>query len=190
MRALDLFCGEGGASMGLHRAGFEVTGVDILPQPRYPFTFVQADALKPPFDLTTFDLVWASPPCQGYSRTRHLPWLKGRKHPLLIPAVRELLKGCKAYVIENVGDSPLVGPTLCGSMFGLKVWRHRKFETNFLLMAPPHGKHETHTPGRMFGGRLRTQGEHLGVDWMSSKGRSQAIPPIYAEFIARASCAV
>src|SRR5574342_244387 len=92
-RALDLFCGAGGASMGLHRAGFDVTGIDNHPQPRYPFRFIQGDALRPPVRLEDFDLVWASPPCQGYSRTRHLPWLKDKKRPLLIPPTRELLSG-------------------------------------------------------------------------------------------------
>jgi DNA (cytosine-5)-methyltransferase 1 len=92
LRALDLFCGAGGASMGLHRAGFEVVGIDHRQQPRYPFTFIQADALRPPVRLEDFALIWASPPCQGYSRLRHLPWLRDREYPLLIDPVRDMLR--------------------------------------------------------------------------------------------------
>jgi DNA (cytosine-5)-methyltransferase 1 len=186
MKVLDLFCGAGGAAMGLHRAWpeAEILGVDIVPQPRYPFAFVQADAMT--FPLEGYDFIWASPPCQGYSRTRHLPWLKGKVHPLLIDPIRERLKSSGApYCIENVGDSPLVGPTLCGVMFGLPVWRHRKFETSFFLMVPAHPPHPSVTPGRMFGDRLRAQAKHLGIDWMSTKEKSQAIPPVFAEYIAR-----
>jgi 23S rRNA G2069 N7-methylase RlmK/C1962 C5-methylase RlmI len=91
-RLLDLFCKAGGAGMGYHRAGFDVVGVDHEPQPRYPFAFVQADALE---YLAAhgheYDAIHASPPCQGYSRLRHLPWLKGREWPLLIEPCRALL---------------------------------------------------------------------------------------------------
>src|SRR5262245_21858800 len=102
--------------MGLHRAGFDVTGIDIVPQPRYPFRFIQGDALKPPERLQDFDLIWASPPCQGYSRTRHLPWLKDKVRPLLIPQTRELLRGHPCTIIENIADAPLDGPLLRGGM--------------------------------------------------------------------------
>lgn len=197
-RALDLFCGAGGASMGLHRAGFDVTGVDIKPQPRYPFRFIQGDALKPPVRLSDFDLVWASPPCQGYSRTRHLPWLKGKNHPLLIDPVRRMLQFYGVpYVIENVGDAPLNGAVLTGDMFGMPFTRLRRFESSFLVLSPKRG--------RMFGDRLRQQHErlrlwqdrgpvgvgHAGGDardwmdcrWMGRKEASQAIPPAYAQHI-------
>jgi DNA (cytosine-5)-methyltransferase 1 len=177
---LDLFCGVGGSAVGYHRAGFEVVGVDHKPQPRYPFEFIQGDALSPPVDLSAFDAIHASPPCQGYSRTRHLPWLKGKEHPLLIPAVRRLLAEFDGpWVIENVEDSPLKGIALRGGMFGLPYRRLRKFESNILLMAFVGVSEPVGTPGRMFGNRLRKQhGETDIVD-------DQSIPTVYTEFIGK-----
>src|SRR3989304_5094805 len=105
-KLLDLFCGAGGAAMGYHRAGFDVVGVDIKPQPHYPFEFHQADAMTWPLD--GFDAIHASPPCPGSSRLRRLPWLKGREWPLLIPGVRRRLVAAGVpWVIENVMDAPL-----------------------------------------------------------------------------------
>ena len=161
-RLLDLFSGAGGAAMGYHRAGFEVVGVDIKPQPNYPFEFHQADALEYPLD--GFDAVHASPPCQGYSRMRHLPWLKDRVYPLLIVPVRERLQSWGGpWVIENVEDAPLQkalglfgvhGVTLCGTMFDLDVYRHRPFESSVMLSSPQHRKHRAVIhPGSMLGGR-------------------------------------
>jgi DNA (cytosine-5)-methyltransferase 1 len=144
-RLLDLFCGAGGCAVGYHRAGFDVVGVDHRPQPNYPFPFVQDDALR--FLLAghgeDYDAIHASPPCQGYSRMRHLPWLKGREYPLLIEPCRKLLeKTGKPWAMENVEDAPLAGIVLCGSMFGLKVYRHRRFESNVWLWEPQHLKHK------------------------------------------------
>lgn len=215
--ALDLFCKAGGASMGLYRAGFDVIGVDIEPQPRYPFRFVQADALKPPFDLSRFDFIWASPPCQGYSRLRHLPWLKNRTWPLLIDPVRDMLNAAgSAWCIENVEDAPLAGITLCGSMFGLPTYRHRRFETSFFMFEPPHAQHRQ-VVGRgwrindrrkgtlnagsskgswgqggvitVAGGQFKkADGEKaLGIDWMTKPELANAIPPAYSEYIGRAA---
>jgi DNA (cytosine-5)-methyltransferase 1 len=138
--------------MGYHRAGFEVVGVDIKPQPRYPFTFVQGDALAPPVRLEDFDVIHASPPCQGYSRLRHLPWLKDREYPLLIEPTREMLRAAGIpFVIENVEDAPLSralalfgehGIWLCGQMFDLPgQFRHRRFESSLPLAQPVHSKH-------------------------------------------------
>lgn len=150
-RALDLFCGAGGASRGLQLAGFDVTGIDNRPQPRYiGDRFIQGDALAPPVRLEDFDLVWASPPCQGYSIMRNLPWLKGREYPLLIPAVREMLQASGThFIIENVNQARkrsalpegINGGFLCGTMFGLPLYRHRRFETSFYWLAPAHAKH-------------------------------------------------
>jgi DNA (cytosine-5)-methyltransferase 1 len=146
--ALDLFCGAGGASMGLHRAGFDVTGVDIRPQPRYPFRFVRADALNPPFALRSFDFIWASPPCQAHTSLRKM-W-NAKPHADLIPQTREILTASGVpYAIENVPGSPLRSTVmLCGTMFdlrtdcGAELRRHRFFETNFIILAPQcsHGR--------------------------------------------------
>ncbi len=199
MRLLDLFCKAGGASMGYHRAGFEVVGVDIEPQPHYPFEFNQADALEYVAEHgAEFDAIHASPPCQGYSRMRHLPWLKDRTWPLLIEPVRELLKKTGAvWVIENVADSPLNGALLCGAALGLPLARHRRFESNILLLFPPcpghpvlfHGRSEMARRGDNGGVMGLQPGQDaatvLGIDWMTRDEMRQAIPPAYTEFIGR-----
>jgi DNA (cytosine-5)-methyltransferase 1 len=172
--------------MGYHRAferaGYDVetVGVDIEPQPRFPFTFVQGDALDPPVRLEDFDFVHASPPCQGYSRMRHLPWLKDRVYPLLIDPTREMLKRTGVpWVIENVEDAPLEkastlfgehGVWLCGRMFDLPLYRHRIFESSFPIAQPHHPKHEE----VIFGGRnlnsRYSQGGHGGVVGVLKQG--------------------
>ena len=208
-RLLDLFCGAGGAAMGYHRAGFDVVGVDIRPQPRYPFTFVQADAMA--FPLDGFDAIHASPPCQAYSRLRHLPWLKGREYPMLIEATRvRLLASDLPFVIENVEDAPLMkasglfglhGTVLCGQMFGLPLYRHRPFESNRVLATLNHPRHTKQGRGRRLNERrsqrteiltiaghsggwsLAEQGAAMGIDWMTREELTQAIPPVYTEFV-------
>ena len=132
--------------MGLHRAGYEVTGVDIEPQPNYPFRFIQADAVE--FYPVGFDLVWASPPCQAFTaykrRSDHVA-----PRPNLIPATRDLLRREGVpYIIENVPGARehLHEPAqLCGSSFGLNVRRHRLFETSFPLLVPTCN-HDWQTP--------------------------------------------
>lgn len=198
-RALDLFCCAGGASVGLHRAGFEVVGVDIKPQPHYPFEFHQADALT--FPLDGFDFIWASPPCQAYTKAQRL---RKQEHPDLIAPVRRRLEASfgKPYVIENVPGAPLNpfrSVMLCGSMFPeLKVYRHRFFETNFghdLLSR----HHPAHDAPQVKMGRPVRQGDFIqvvgnfsgvayarkamGIDWMTRDELREAIPPAYAEFI-------
>lgn len=147
-RALDLFCCAGGASMGLHRAGFDVIGIDIKRQPRYPFPFIQADALRPPVRLKDFDFIWASPPCQAHTALKKM-W-NAKQHPDLIPQTREMLAASGVpYAIENVPGSPLKSTIrLCGTMFdlrtpcGAELRRHRYFETSFMMLAPScnHGR--------------------------------------------------
>jgi len=185
VRLLDLFCGAGGAAVGYHRAGFEVVGVDILPQPHYPFEFHQADAMTYP--LEGFDAIHASPPCQGYSRMRHLPWLRGKDYPLLIAPTRErLVTSGVAWVIENVMDAHLDAGWLCGGMFGLPFYRHRAFETNFFWLQPAHPRHQrVIEAGRMLGARLRRTHAEMKLPWMMPRERDQAIPPAYTEYIGK-----
>lgn len=140
-KVLDLFCKAGGAAKGLKDAwqDAEIIGVDIEMQKNYPFTFVQADALNLPFDLDWFDFIWASPPCQDYST---LQSLTTKQYPRLIEPVRKMLKASgKPYSIENVKgaryelDNPLM---LCGTMFNLRVLRHRYFECNPPILLAPY----------------------------------------------------
>jgi DNA (cytosine-5)-methyltransferase 1 len=206
-RLLDLFCGAGGAAMGYHRAGFEVVGVDIKPQPHYPFEFHQADALTWPLD--GFDAIHASPPCQAHTTLRVMH--NARKHPDLLPPTRARLRAAGVpYVIENVRGAPMPNAVmLCGTVFGLGVKgydrelrRHRLFETNFPLLVPPchHAKATIGIYGDHARDRRRTRGgesgvdfprreqlalgrEALGMPWATWKELSQAIPPAYTEFI-------
>lgn len=201
LRALDLFCCAGGAGMGLHRAGFEVVGVDIKPQPRYPFKFHQADALEYPLD--GFDFIWASPPCQAYTNQG-----KGKGHPELIEPTRERLENSGvAYVIENVVGAPLRDYfRLCGSMFGLGVRRHRHFEASFPVLVPNcdhSGQREIRAYYGQWGreafrakkpgnkdtlrGTIDRAPSDMGIDWMDWFSLTQAIPPAYSEFIGRAA---
>ena len=209
-RLLDLFCGAGGAAKGYHDAGFEVLGVDNVAQPHYPYEFVLADAMTYP--LEGFDVIHASPPCQGYSIMRNLPWLREREYPLLIEPTKERLAASGAiYVIENVmgARAILQAGWLCGGMFGLPFFRHRLFETSFFWLQPGHPKHQhTVRNGRMLGARARdivhngaqAVGANVGhaagvkdariamnIDWMSRDEITQAIPPAYTEYIGRAA---
>ena len=204
---LDLFCGAGGAGVGYHRAGFDVVGVDLAPQPRYPYEFHQADALQWLADggAEGFDMIHASPPCQAYSRLRSLPWLKDREYWDSVPPTRDALNATGLpWVMENVEGAPVDGITLCGTMFGLAwedgtpLYRHRLFETTDFLLAPGHPKHtQTLVPGRLLKGRARLNngyviGGHqnglramgaMGIDWMTGSELSQAIPPAYTQYL-------
>lgn len=110
MRLLDLFCGAGGAAMGYHQAGFEdIVGIDNQPQPNYPFTFIQADALKPPVRLNDFDLIHASPPCQRWAEAG-TDRKRGQDHPDYLTPIRETLQGQSSqWVIENIPTAPIAG---------------------------------------------------------------------------------
>jgi len=196
-RLLDLFCGAGGTSMGYHRAGFEVEGVDIKPQSHYPFKFYQADALT--FPLEGYDAYHASPPCQAYIS---FGYLDKSKYPDLIAKTRELLRATnKPYVIENIPgakrllENPII---LCGKSFGLKVYRHRCFECSFSVKELDHISHHDSTPGAGYGispkGFISIAGhmnnvayakQAMDIDWMNGGELSQAIPPAYTEYIGK-----
>lgn len=138
-KLLDLFCGGGGAGYGYHLAGFEVTGVDHKPQPRYPFRFIHADALEYCREhWHEYDAIHASPPCQAYTALKSM-W-NSREHPDLVAPTRDILERTeRPYVIENVPGAPLrASVMLCGTMFDLgsgdaELWRHRYFETNITI---------------------------------------------------------
>jgi len=200
VRLLDLFCGAGGAAMGYHQAGFDdITGIDIAPQPHYPFTFIQADALDPPVDLDDFDLIHASPPCQHFTRYRnHVTDITDRFENLL-PETVDLLASYP-HVIENLRGAPMrVDVELCGSMFGLDVRRHRWFQTSFPLLGPPCNHSIWTRQFKMSTNRknlrytievgswdepLERQRQAMGVDWqVTVRELSEAIPPAYTRFI-------
>lgn len=208
--AFDMFCGGGGASWGLHKAGFEVIGVDINPQPYYPFKFIQADALT--FDVSDANFVWASPPCQGYSNhvtSFDSPYVRsrGRGEPQLIESIRyKLHDSGLPYVIENVYSAKLhmVNPgMLCGTMFGLPIPRHRLFESPCAIQFPEHGKCRgiakkfAEENGWEYRDMSVTgKGRHSGTSdrWMQIMGIehrmsqhniAESIPPAYSEFIGK-----
>jgi len=208
-RLLDLFCGAGGAAMGYHRAGFDVVGVDIKPQPHYPFEFIQADAMTYPLD--GFDVIHASPPCQAYTPMSNRWRVSGKAtkvHPRLIEPTRVRLLGAGVpWVIENVPGAPIRPDVkLCGYSFGLRVHRHRLFETTELVMSVPYscrgwrdhvGVYGDHPDG----GRLWTRKDGhaplrraasiedgrdaMGIDWMDWPELKEAIPPAFTEHIGR-----
>jgi DNA (cytosine-5)-methyltransferase 1 len=143
MKLLDLFCCAGGASMGYYRAGFEVTGIDIKDQPSYPFKFIKGDVMEIIKDkdfLNSFDVIHASPPCQGYSNATkpdsvYVHYSQGKDTPKLIEPVRNaLINTGKYYIIENVAGAKeyLIEPfRLTGYMFNMPIERTRYFECNF-----------------------------------------------------------
>lgn len=200
MRLLDLFCGAGGAAMGYSRAGFtEIVGVDIKPQPRYPFTFVLGDALEyVAAHGREFDAIHASPPCQAYSWAAARWTLVDRAD--LLPACRQGLEdAARPWVIENVIGAPMAKHiVLCGQMFGLRVIRHRNFESSHLLLQPSHPEHNGTVKDGTFvtvaghggnnqrgSGSRQAKQQAMGIDWMSDRELNESVPPAYTEFIGR-----
>lgn len=197
-KLLDLFCCQGGAAMGYHNSGlFDITGIDIERNSRYPFKFVQADAI----DYVArhgheYDFIHASPPCQKFTKAKHL---QGNDHPDFIPDTRRILALFrKPFVIENVPGAPLQNPVLlCGSMFGLKTYRHRLFESNFKISTPEHPKHleQNAKMGRPVGpdkfmhivghfSDVPKARQIMDMPWANQYGLAQAIPPAYTKWIA------
>jgi DNA (cytosine-5)-methyltransferase 1 len=183
-RLLDLFCGAGGAATGYHRAGFDITGVDNRPQPRYPFEFIQADALTYP--LGGYDAIHASPVCLTFARVT--AWRGNRdSHPdTLTPTLARLARVAVPWVVENVEEAGLRADfLLCGSQFGLPVRRHRHFQAGnwsaYDLMPPCD-----HRGLRPFAHKdERAYADAMGCDWMTKTDARQAIPPAYTEYIGR-----
>jgi DNA (cytosine-5)-methyltransferase 1 len=183
--------------MGLHRAGFEVTGIDIVLQPNYPFTFIQKDALEAYLD--GYDFVWASPPCQRHSRMSTCRNGLSVKYPDLIGAVRQKLKAWGGgWIIENVVGAPLESPVmLCGAMFGLPTYRHRLFEGSQKLSPPIHPKHLIPAskaghwkPGTLISvagncAPMKLAREAMGIDWMNRSELVESIPPVFSEYLVR-----
>jgi DNA (cytosine-5)-methyltransferase 1 len=201
-RLLDGFCGAGGCSVGYARAGFEVEGVDIELQPHYPFKFHLGDAIE--FILEhghEYDVIHASPPCQRYSEAT--PTTHKEQHPDLIGPTRDALLAIgKPYIIENVSGARSLlyrSLMLCGTMFGLTIWRHRYFEIEPIFLLSPatcqhNGRPVVINPGsNARRGRDDIQLRHnvtdwreaMGIDWMTGDELSQAIPPAYTEWIGR-----
>ena len=214
LKLLDLFCGGGGASAGYAQAGYEVTGVDLNNQPSYPFTFIQKDAMEVLADvefLSQFDVIHASPPCQVFTRARHLMKAQGNStsKPDLVEAVRDALRAWGGtYVIENVVGAPIKGIILCGSSFGLKVRRHRIFESNVELKSlacdhktqgkpvgvygamgdQPQGEDKA-TGKYVYGGTVAKtllEGQKaMGIDWLKWQQLKESIPPAYTHYIGK-----
>jgi len=185
--------------MGYYRAGFEVVGIDIVLQPRYPFEFHQADALEYLAEHGhEFDAIHASPPCQAYTLAGQQWRAEGKAYPDMIATTRELLLSIgKPYVIENVPSAPLINPTILnGLFFGMNVRRTRLFETSFHIpfillpkegashskMGRPPKKDDPIVPVGHFSNIPRARRE-MGCEWMNGKGLTQAIPPAYTEWI-------
>jgi DNA (cytosine-5)-methyltransferase 1 len=206
---LDLFCGAGGAGMGYHRAGFDVVGVDIAPQPHYPFEFHQAEALgwlghyDDTGSVIPFDAIHASPPCQAYSTMGNRA---RRPAPdLLARALKLLERTGLPFVCENVAGAKRLMPNafvLTGGQFGLQVHRPRYFVSNVLMLVPPQAKAppdgvgvygRTHDGRRLFNRKsngtyraarsLEEAQEAMGMDWADWHGTKEAVPPAYTEYI-------
>lgn len=207
MKILDLYCGAGGGAQGYAQAGWDVVGVDWEPQPRFPFTFIQADALEFLSEHgREFDAIHASPPCQAHTVLKHAPGAKF--HRDLIPETRRLLVAIgRPWVLENVMGAPLRSPImLCGSMFnleaaGAQLRRHRLFESS-VFIPPLACRHDPSKPTiGVYGGHARNRKrdgrgeagsldfsqadaqEAMGIDWMTFTELSQAIPPAYTSYI-------
>ncbi|MFD6354081.1 DNA cytosine methyltransferase [Nocardia tengchongensis] len=201
-RLLDLYCKAGGAGMGYHRAGFEVVGVDIEPQPRYPFEFHQADALEFLSDHGhEFDAIHASPPCHDHSTLASRAGTNGSGW--LLDATMAALAGQRSpWVVENVmGAAMRADAVLCGAMFGLRTYRHRQFTIDPRVpLLPPVPWHPAHTARTSTKDRRRgfAEGRNvsvtgdvgswvgpacMGIDWMTGAELAQAIPPAYTQHL-------
>lgn len=203
---LDLFCGAGGSAKGYHDAGFDVVGMDLHPQRNYPFEFRQGNAIRFlqicnrygwNMDGRPIAAVHASPPCQAYSAMSQCRPGLADKYPRLIAPTRELLQQTdRPWVIENVVGAPLIDPImLCGTMFGLELYRHRLFESNVALTEPLHPAHvkPASKAGHWVPGTIMSVSGHIapiaharaimGIDWTTRDELAESIPPAYTEHL-------
>lgn len=199
-RIVDLCSGAGGAAKGLTNRWprARIVGVDLVRQPNYPFNHVRGDALE--FDLTPFDFVWASPPCQAWS-VASVRWQNlGRTYPDILEPMRAKLQASGLpYIIENVATAPLIDPVmLCGTMFPpLRVYRHRGFEANFHIDQPDHPQHTIKIgwgpqdfvtvaghSGYKSPGTPAARRRAMGIQWMSYDELCEAVPPAYSAYLA------
>jgi DNA (cytosine-5)-methyltransferase 1 len=199
-RLLDLYCGAGGAARGYHDLGFDVVGVDHKPQPRYPYLFVQADAIEfAERNARHFDAIHASPPCQRFTALKSV--FDSSKYEDLVEPTRDVLAAAgRPSIMENVVGAPLRRDLiLCGAPFGLRTYRHRIFELSFPVEQPAHPKHTMRVNRRsenrrehwQNGGFVTVVGDigsyvgpdAMGIDWMTGAELSQAIPPAYTRYI-------
>jgi hypothetical protein len=187
-RLNDLFCGAGGAAIGYHRAGFDIVGVDIYPQPHYPFEFHQADAFHYLTEhAAEFDAIHASPPCQRYSKATK--WRgSADNHPDIVAACRDALNAAgRPWVMENIPQAPVRRDYfLCGTMFGLSIRRHRAFEVSWpaSYLLPSGCRHSPDDPPFVHK-HERAFADRMGCDWMTAHEGREAIPPAFTEFIGR-----
>lgn len=200
---LDAFCKAGGASFGYAQAGFMVVGIDIEPQPNYLFDFILGDALEHIACYgQDYQVIHASPPCQAFTRAGKLREAQGGRSstPDILAPTRALLRTSgKPYIIENVEGAPLREPVLlCGSSFGLRVRRHRLFESPLALdglpcqhksQGRPVGVYHRMNDSIPSGGRTaRTleEAQHaMGINWMQWSELTQAVPPAYTKWLGR-----
>ena len=200
---LDLFCGAGGAAMGIYQAarkrGVEVKiiGIDNQEQPHYPFNFIKADLTTHTIDNLGLRpvFIWASPPCQAYSVGSRAARKRGKIYPDLVERTKEILDSAAPCpsVIENVIGAPIRPDLkLCGRRFGLKVYRHRVFEIEgFEVRQPKHNKHDTRmvlgrdyfsVAGKVVGS-IKQWRSAMGIQWMNREEIVEAVPPAYAKYI-------
>lgn len=216
MKILDLFCGGGGCSVGYFKAGLEVEGVDINCNHSryYPYKFYCEDALEFIYDnINNYDVIHASPPCQGYSAhvtskdSKHVSYSRGKNEPRLIDDLREIFEIFeKPYIIENVmgaKDSMHNPIELCGVMFGLPIRRHRLFESNMPIRSPEHPEclgvakrfaeekgwdyRDMSVTGKGRGAGIKDRwNEIMGIDWnMTQSEIVESIPPAYTKYIGK-----
>ena len=207
-RLLDLYCGSGGAGAGYEQAGFDIVGVDLHEQPFHRGAMIRQDVLTlSSRTLRSFDAIHASPPCQAYSQLNRNVHKNTHEHPDLVAATRDLLRESgRPYVIENVPGAPLENPILlCGTMFDeVRVVRHRLFESNVLILVPPHVPHHhlgvksgtaaEYDADNLEEGQYLSYGSspdhhpskyarEMGIDWITGRRAFQCIPPAYTRFI-------